>query len=112
MDNIKKWQELDFTNGLQISQMLLTQSAKEIRIVMPKNECMKEHKAPFPIMVQVLKGRIDFGISDKTYILNELDSINLDANIPHSLYGLEDSIIRLSLSLKDDTSRVENVAKL
>ncbi|NLY03472.1 MAG: cupin domain-containing protein [Campylobacter sp.] len=82
---------------------------KEICISMQKNSVMKEHKAPAAIIVQVLKGQIDFEVEGKSYDMKEFDAITLEANKPHSLTAKENSIVRLSLSKKDSFSRVKTV---
>ncbi len=43
--------------------------------------------------------------------LNVLDMIGLEANVAHSLGGLENSIIRLSLNKSDSIQRVNAVLK-
>ncbi len=43
--------------------------------------------------------------------LNALDMISLEANVAHSLGGLENSIIRLSLNKSDSVQRVNAVLK-
>lgn len=83
--------------------------SKEICISMQKNSTMKEHFAPYPIKVQVLRGNIEFYVEDEKFILSELDMIAVNAKIKHSLKANEDSIIRLTLSLNDTISRVKEV---
>lgn len=70
---------------------------------------MKEHKAPFPIIVHVLEGTIDFGVLGEIKKLQKGAIITLEENIPHDLTALENSIVRLSLSKLDNASRVEKV---
>nr|WP_240944813.1 hypothetical protein [Campylobacter fetus] len=53
-----------------------------------------------------------FYVNEKESRLDEFDLITLDANIPHSLEALSDSIIRLSLAKSDSESRVFNVTNL
>ncbi|MBT0826246.1 hypothetical protein [Campylobacter lari] len=54
---------------------------------------MKDHKAPFDITIQVLKGSIDFGVLNQKIVLKALDSISLKAHEIHNLLALEDSIV-------------------
>ncbi|MBT0793550.1 hypothetical protein KJQ87_00505 [Campylobacter lari] len=54
---------------------------------------MKDHKAPFDITIQVLKGFIDFGVLNQKIVLKALDSISLKAHEIHNLLALEDSIV-------------------
>ncbi|WP_126972665.1 cupin domain-containing protein [Gynurincola endophyticus] len=86
-----------------------TTEVKEIRIVFRKEQVMKKHIAPHPIVVQVAKGCIDFGVNDSRYLLKEGMLITLEAAVPHDLLAVEDSIVRLSLHKGDAVKRVEQV---
>jgi quercetin dioxygenase-like cupin family protein len=97
-------------NKPAITVLLKTKSSKEIRIAMKKGQLMKEHKAPFPIVIEIFEGTIDFGVNGERIQLKRGDLITLNENIPHDLIGIEDSIIRLSLSQLDTTERVEKLA--
>lgn len=97
-------------DSLHIQMLLESASSKEIRIVMPKDQEMRKHQAPGAIMVRVLKGKIWFEVQDKKYTLETGDCIALDAHVPHSLGGLEDSVLNLSLSKIDNVQRVLDVA--
>jgi quercetin dioxygenase-like cupin family protein len=92
-----------------ISMLLETEFSKEIQIVFEKEQIMKDHKAPFPIIVQVLKGSINFGVNGETKELQTGDLISLDANIVHNLKALSQSVVRLTLSKLDTLQRVEKV---
>ena len=92
-----------------VSLLLETDFSKEIRIVFKKNQVMKDHKAPYPIIVQVLKGNIDFGVNNEVKRLSSGDMISLEAKVVHNLSALEDSIIRLTLSKSDSLNRVKEV---
>lgn len=92
-----------------VSLLLETDFPKEIRIVFKKNQVMKDHKAPYPIVVQVLKGNIDFGVNNEVKRLNSGDMISLEAKVIHNLTALEDSVVRLTLSKSDSVNRVKEV---
>lgn len=111
MKSVKWFDEIRFDKGLMIKSLLETNSTKEIRIVMPKDEILKEHKAPGEIVVQVLQGKIWFEVQGEKNEYKSGDMLWLEALIPHSLGGLEDSVIRLSLSKRDSVNRVKEVAK-
>lgn len=88
-----------------ISVLINTDTTKEVRIVFKKGQVMKEHKAPYPIVVAVIEGTIDFGISDERFVLEKGMMIALEANILHDLIAQQDSIVRLSLNKSDSVDR-------
>ncbi|MAY88622.1 MAG: cupin [Pseudooceanicola sp.] len=105
-----------FTQDLQYNEkkplvniILETDNSKEIRIVFKRGQIMKEHKTPFPILVQVFRGEIDFGVNGKKHRLSEGSIIALGGGIPHDLVALNNSIVRLSLSKNDSIERVKNI---
>nr|WP_297306571.1 cupin domain-containing protein [uncultured Flavobacterium sp.] len=101
-----------FTNEkIQTKVILETSFSKEIRILLAKGQFMKEHKAPFPIIIHILEGTIDLGVDGEIQQMNSGDVITLDANIPHDLKASENAIVRLTLSKLDKVERVENVVK-
>ncbi len=92
-----------------VNVLIKTAHVKEVRIVMRKNQIMKEHKAPFPIVVEVFKGLVSFGVNGEQQLLKEGSLIALDANVPHDLKCIEDCIIRLSISIADSANRVKEL---
>jgi len=93
-----------------ITVLLKTVNTKEIRIAMKKGQLMKEHKAPFSIVVEIFEGIINFGVEGEKQLLKKGELIALEANVPHDLNCIEDSIIRLSVSISDSVQRVQNLA--
>lgn len=98
-------------NGPAIQVLLDTSFTKEIRIAMREGQLMKEHQTPFPIVVQLVEGRIDFTVSGEVVNLEKGDLVALDGGIPHSLNALEESIIRLTLTKADEVDRVKQVVE-
>ena len=105
-------ENLDYNENRPAVQVLLeTETSKEIRMAFKPGQGLKEHKTPFPIVVEVFEGAIDFGVNGENQALKKGSLIALDGNVPHDLKAKEKSIVRLSLSKADTAKRVENVAK-
>lgn len=103
-------ENLDFNDTKIITQVLLeTSFSKELRILMKQGQVMKEHKAPFPIIVHLLAGEIDFGVEGTIYTLKQGAILTLPGTIPHDLTAKKDSIVRLTLSKLDTVDRVKDV---
>lgn len=69
--NIKSFNEnIEYSNTRIITKVILeTSFSKEIRILLKNGQRMKEHKAPYPIIVHILEGKTDFGIGDEIKLL-------------------------------------------
>ena len=94
-----------------IQVLFETENGKEIRIAFKKDQVMKEHKTPFPIVVEIFEGSIDFGVNGNVLSLKKGDLISLEGGVPHDLVAVKDSIVRLSLNKGDSAKRVEDVVK-
>lgn len=97
-------------NKPAIQVLFETDSTKEIRIAMKAGQVMKEHKTPFPIVVELFEGKLIFGVEGEKYNLEKGDILSLEGDVPHDLESITDSTIRLSLSKKDKVERVKSVA--
>ena len=105
--------DLKFSDeSVVITPMLDSDFGKEIRITFKNGQVMKEHKTKFPITVMTMRGSIEFGVSEKTVILNEGDVIALEGNVMHELKALKESVVGLSLHKGDTVARVKGVLKL
>lgn len=93
-----------------VQVLLDTDSSKEIRIAMKKGQVMKEHKTPYPIVVEIFEGSVNFGVNGETHLFKRGDMLSLEGNIPHDLKAEEDSVVRLTLSKADSAERVKGVA--
>lgn len=110
MKTASLYQDIKFDEHKPIITVLFeTIFTKEIRIAMQKGTLMKKHKTPFPIVVEVVDGNIDFGVNDESLDLLKGNLIALDGNIPHDLKAKENSIIRLTLTKNDETNRVKKI---
>lgn len=104
---LKDLQFLD--NKPAINVLLETDNTKEIRIVFKKGQQMKEHQTPFPIVVEIFEGEIEFGVKGEKHLLEKGNIVTLEGSVPHDLNAIKDSIVRLSLSKSDSVKRVEKV---
>ena len=103
--------DLTYNEQKPAVQVLLdTDSSREIRIAMKKGQVMKEHKTPYPIVVEIFEGSVNFGVNGDTFFVRKGDLLSLEGNIPHDLKAEEDSIVRLTLSKADSAERVKGVA--
>ena len=96
----------------QITTLFETPFTKEIRITLHKGTTMKEHKTAFPIVIEMIDGAVDFGVNNEVILIKKGDLIALESNVPHNLRAQENTIIRLTLTKSDLTSRVEKAANL
>lgn len=103
--------DLEFDDKITAKVILESSFSKEVRILLKKGQIMKEHKAPFPIVVHILQGEIDFGTQGVIHQLKKDEIITLEGNIPHDLTAKVDSIVRLTLSKFDKAERGEKVAE-
>ncbi|MEO8933072.1 MAG: cupin domain-containing protein [Xanthomarina sp.] len=92
-----------------IQVLMETESGKEIRIAFKEGQVMKEHKTPFPIVVEIFEGAIDFGVNGTIHHLEKGDLIALEGGVPHDLTAVKTSTVRLSLNKLDSAKRVEGV---
>ncbi len=95
-----------------ISVLFETLFTKEIRIAMKGGQVMKKHQTPFPIVIEMLEGKLDFGVDGKILNLVKGDLLALDGGVPHDLQAIENTVIRLTLSKSDESQRVVKVASI
>ena len=105
-------QDIIFNDEKIVTSVILESSfSKEIRILLKKGQVMKEHQAPYPIVVHLLEGEIDFGVNGLIKQLKSGDIISLEGNVPHNLIAKKDSVVHLTLSKYDNPERVNEVTK-
>ena len=106
------YQDLEYNEKKPaITVLFETSFTKEIRIVMKAGQIMKEHKTSFPIVVEIVGGKLDFGVKGNTHHLKKGNLVALQGGVPHDLKAIENSIIRLTLTKYDESNRVKNVVK-
>lgn len=70
-----------------------------IRLVVPAGKDIPEHKAPGDITVQCLEGQVDFTAEGRTQRLAPGQLLYLAAGAPHSLRGVENSSVLVTILL-------------
>lgn len=83
----------------QTNMLIRTADVEVIRLVVPASKEIHEHKAKGDVIVQCLEGVVAFTSSGKTQNLKSGDLLFLDNGEPHSLKGIEDSSILLTVLL-------------
>lgn len=112
MKTASLFNELEFNANKPVINVLFeTSFTKEIRIAMQEGTDMKKHQTPYPIVVELIEGEINFGVENEILMLKKGDLIALDGGVPHDLKATKDSIIRLTLTKYDKAKRVKNVIK-
>lgn len=66
-------------------------------LTMDAGSIMREHRAPVPILVQVIAGRILFRVGDSEYDLTAGGAIQVPAGVLHELEAVDPSHVLLTL---------------
>jgi quercetin dioxygenase-like cupin family protein len=83
----------------QTHTLIRTADFEVIRLVLPSGKEIAEHKAKGEILVQCLEGTVAFTFAGKTENLRPGDLLFLNTGEPHSVKGVEDSSILLTVLL-------------
>lgn len=86
-------------NSSKTTTLVKTSDLEVIRLVVPAGKEFPTHKAPGPITVQCLEGRVSFMAQGQTQELQAGAFMYLKAAEPHSLKGIEDSSLLVSILL-------------
>lgn len=112
MKSASFYKNLNYNDKKVVVEVVLdTSFSKEIRVLLKEGQIMKEHKAPLPIIVNVLEGEINFGVEGEKHVLKKGAIVTLEGNILHDLTAVEDSVVRLTLSKLDHLERVVDVVE-
>lgn len=97
-------------NRPTVEILMETGNSKEIRMTFKKDQVLKAHQTPFPIVVEIFEGAINFSVNDQVVAMKKGDLIALEGNIIHALEATQKSTVRLSLTGNDSGKRIAQVA--
>ena len=84
----------------QTTTLVKTSQIEVLRLVIPAGKEIATHKAPGPITVQCLEGRISFTAHGANQQLDAGKLLYLETGEPHSLTGIENSSVLVTIVLK------------
>lgn len=85
-------------SGAVISKPLLdTDRCKVVLFALDEGQSIREHRAPYMAMVQVLEGRLDFGTAGERHAMSAHDWMILPFDARHDLTALEPTRFLLTL---------------
>lgn len=74
-----------------------TEAFEAVRLVVGAGTSIPAHKVPGQITLHCLEGRVEIGLANSQVELGPNDWIYLNGGEPHSLHGLEDSSLLLTI---------------
>ncbi|MBM6582854.1 cupin domain-containing protein [Microvirga sp. BT689] len=83
--------------GAKTTALVKTDAFEAIRLVIPTGRDIAPHEVPGPITLQCLEGRVLLGLPDTSVEMSAGQWIYLDGGIRHSLKGLENSSLLLTI---------------
>ena len=85
-----------------IDELMTTPCSKEVRIVMQRNQVMRDHSSDFPITLSVLEGVVKLTIEEDEYVVKRGGLVALEAETMHHLEALDNSVLHLTLFRKSE----------
>ena len=79
--------------------LVKTEYMELIRLVLPKERPMPEHKVDGEMTLQCLEGEIAFDAQGRTVILKPGEMLYLAGGVPHALRALDDAVALLTILL-------------
>lgn len=83
--------------GVKLTRVHQLDRATLVGIAIDRGAVMAEHRAAFPITIQVLEGRIKVSIEDDEVDLVEGGLLEIEPNRTHSLRGVRESLVLLTI---------------
>lgn len=82
--------------------VLDTDTAKIVAFEFAEGDELKEHAAHHPVLIQVLRGSVDFALPDRTIRLTPGQVLHLTPRLRHAVRGLEPSTLTVTMLLPHD----------
>lgn len=79
--------------------LVKTEHMELIRLVLPKERPMPEHKVDGEMTLQCLAGEIAFDAHGRTVILKPGEMLYLAGGVPHALRALDDAVALMTILL-------------
>lgn len=87
-----------------------TASFEAVRLVVPAGTEIPKHKVPGPITLQCIEGHVRLGLTDGTVELRAGDWVHLEGGAPHSVKGIEDTSMLLTILFEGNQMALDQVA--
>lgn len=79
------------------SAIVRTPSFEAIRLIVPAGAELSTHQVPGRIMLHCLEGHVELGLSGRAVDLSAGDWLYLEEGEPHSVRGIEDASLLLTI---------------
>lgn len=100
---VKLDEMVNYQDGAVVSKTIAKKPGANLTLfAFDKNQGLSEHTAPFDAMVQVIDGKAEIIIDNKSFMLSKGETIVMPANIPHSLNAVEK--FKMMLTMVKDKS--------
>ena len=86
-------------SSAKTTTLVKTKAFEILRLVVPAGKEIPTHAAPSEISVQCLEGRVEFTVGGKTQELSAGQLLYLSTAAPHSLKGVQDSSLLVTILL-------------
>ena len=83
--------------GAKTSAIVRTPSFEAVRLVVPAGAEIPTHEVPGRIMLHCVEGRVELGLAEGATGLEAGDWLYLEGDEPHSVRGLEDASLLLTI---------------
>lgn len=78
-----------------VKKALVGHGARVVMFRFAAGQVLAEHTAAFPILVQCLRGRVEFVAGEQSVVLEPGSVANLDTRVPHEVRAVTDAVFQL-----------------